>query len=123
MDRIDLYIEVQPVDRDDLTSQKSAEPSKTVATRVAAARSRQLTRFESSAGRLNKNLTPEQMKKDCLLDNETAALAKQSIQRLELSARSYSRILKVARTIADLDDSVQIKLQHFAEALQYRGGR
>jgi magnesium chelatase family protein len=122
LDRIDLIIEVQPVDRNDITDQPIAEPSAAVAIRVEAARQIQTRRFNNRPGCLNNNMSIEEVKQYCRLDPDTKAVANQAIHRLGLSARSYTKVIKVARTVADLAGSEHIEFPHFSEALQYRGG-
>ena len=121
LDRIDLIIEVQPVDYHAIIEQKIAEPSCAVAQRVTAARKLQFKRFDGRPGCLNNNMATEDIKKYCKLNNASKQLAIQAIHTLGLSARSYGKAVKVARTIADLENSEDIKIHHFSEALQYRG--
>jgi magnesium chelatase family protein len=123
LDRIDLIIEVQPVDRLDITERIEAEPSAAVASRVKVARAVQLRRFSNRPGCLNNNMTTDDLKKYCSLNDETKKVAKHAIAALGLTARSYTKAIKVARTIADLDNSETILLSHFSEALLYRGGK
>ncbi len=120
LDRIDLIIDVAPVGRDELTGQQTGEATTTIAIRVAAARKRQAERFTGPATKLNGRMTITDTQQFCRLDPETLTLAKQAVQRLRLSARAYNRILKVARTIADLAGADTITIQHFSEAMQYR---
>ena len=119
LDRIDLIIDVTRVEQKDLVAAKLAEPSSAVAARVQAARERQQKRF-GKGSYLNSSLTGPAVRQYCRLDTETSAVAGQAISRLSLSARSYNRILKVSRTIADLAEQDTIALPHFMEALQYR---
>lgn len=117
LDRIDLQIEVLRLDPAELTAPgRSGETSEQVRARVIAARERQLAR----AGKLNAALTPTEIERDCALDPPGRRLVEQAIQRLALSARAYHRILKVARTIADLSGAARIAPQHLAEAIGYR---
>ncbi len=122
LDRIDLTIDVQPVEISDL--QKKADPkaekSAVIRSRVIAARERQRMRFTGLGIRTNKEMSVRDLESLCPLDTACEVLLKQAAERLGFSARSYHRIIKVARTIADLADSDVIKLQHVAEALQYR---
>jgi magnesium chelatase family protein len=121
MDRIDLHVEVTPVPFADLAEAPSGEQSKFVRQRVMEARKRQEIRFVddnkiySNAQMSNKNLA-----KYCQLDEQGKTLLKNAMEKLSLSARAYDRIIKVARTIADLDGSDDIKTHHLAEAIQYR---
>ena len=118
LDRIDLMIEVPAVPETDLAARGGGEPSAVVRQRVVAARERQLAR----QGKENAQLSPEDIDAHCLPDCAGAALLKQAMQRLELSARAYHRILKVARTVADLAGEALIRGPHVAEAIQYRRG-
>jgi magnesium chelatase family protein len=120
MDRIDLHIEVDSVEYSDLNSSTEAEKSKDIKSRVDFARKIQNNRFDSSKVHNNASMTHEQFKKYCKLDKASEQLLKQAFESLNLSARAHNRILKVARTIADLDGSEDIKLDHIAEAIQYR---
>jgi magnesium chelatase family protein len=119
IDRIDMFVEVSRVDPQALTSRHQGEPSHIVAGRVQAARAQQSERFGSTLT-TNCTMSNEEIRQYCKLTPEALAVAKQALTSLHLSARSYMRILKVARTIADLADSVTIELQHISEALQYR---
>lgn len=121
MDRIDLHIEVNPVPFEELRNRESGENSATIRERVIAARSIQTERYKEVTGvHSNAMLTPKLMKKYCEIDQSGEALLKNAVDRLGFSARSYTRILKVARTIADLEHSENIATQHLAEAIQYR---
>ena len=119
MDRIDIIVEVPAVEFEHLRKRAEAEPSSAVKLRVDAARKRQQQRFDSGS-MCNARMGPEEMRKFCDLNNECAELMKDAFDALGLTARSYDRILKVARTIADLDASAEIQPQHIAEAIQYR---
>jgi len=121
MDRIDLHIEVSPVPFNELSDKASGEPSAAIRERVTAAREIQVARFADLPEiHSNSQLTPKLMKKYCEVDEAGNRLLKNAVERLGFSARSYARILKVARTIADLDHSENIESQHVAEAIQYR---
>jgi len=121
MDRIDLQIEVQRVPFDQLTDKRKGESSTTIRERVMQARQIQSERFSKENGiHTNSQLTPKLMRQYCQTDANGQALLKTAVDRLNLSARSYDRILKVARTIADLDQSSTIEAPHLAEAIQYR---
>lgn len=120
MDRIDLHINVSNVTYDDLSSQSMAEPSCSVRERVNRARQIQLKRFENSGIFSNSKMSGEMLKKYCKLDSECENIIKDAFSKLNLSARAYTRILKVARTIADLAGEENITANHLREALQYR---
>ncbi|MCX2746012.1 YifB family Mg chelatase-like AAA ATPase [Mangrovivirga sp. M17] len=121
LDRIDLHIEVTPVSFDEMTAQRKAESSQSIRERVLLARHIQLDRFKDMEGIHNNAMMPSQLiKKMCRVDETGKELLKSAMERLGLSARAYDRILKVARTIADLDQSETIKPAHLAEAIQYR---
>ena len=116
LDRIDIQIEVPAVPHDDLLKNADGETSAAIQARVEAARQRQLARQQKP----NAQLSVTEIDLFCAPDEKGATLLKQAITRLDLSARAYHRILKVARTIADLEGCEQIAIQHIAEAVQYR---
>ncbi|MDX5333826.1 MAG: YifB family Mg chelatase-like AAA ATPase [Gammaproteobacteria bacterium] len=116
LDRIDLQIEVLRPSREALERAEAGEDSATIRDRVLAARERQLAR----AGKANAQLNNREMARDCALDETDAALLQEAIRRFGLSMRAEHRILKVARTIADLGDSARITTAHLTEALTYR---
>ena len=122
MDRIDLHIEVAPVDFDELQADPGdTERSERVRNRVVRARGEQSSRFADHSGvHANAQMDARAVQANCQLDNEGTALLKMAIDRLGLSARAYTRVLKVARTIADLDGSEPIRPAHVSEAIQYR---
>ena len=121
LDRIDLHIEVTPVDFEKMSDQRPGESSATIRARVIRARQRQEARYADVPGvHCNAQMTPRLLGLYARPDDKGLALLKNAMNRLNLSARAYDRILKVARTIADLDDSEQILPQHLAEAIGYR---
>lgn len=122
LDRIDIHIEVTPVSFDELAKQESqAEGSEEVRQRVIHAREIQNSRFESIKGVHNNAQMPNNVVKQvCTIDPIGVNLLKKAMEKLNLSARAYDRILKVSRTIADLAGSEEIKIEHLAEAIQYR---
>ncbi len=121
LDRIDLHVEVTPVNFDQLASNRKAEVSEQIRERVIGARKVQTKRFEGNAEIHSNAMMPSQMVKEiCEISEAGKTLLKRAMEKLQLSARAYDRILKVARTIADLADSEDIKTEHLAEAIQYR---
>ena len=119
LDRIDIVVEVPAVHFEELRSRAEAEPSSEVKKRVNAARTIQNKRF-GKGGMCNARMGPEEMRRYCDLGEESADLMRNAFDTMGLTARSYDRILKVARTVADLDGSENIEPQHIAEAIQYR---
>jgi len=121
LDRIDIHIEVTPVNFEELSDKRLAEPSDAVRKRVMASRQIQERRFESvEATYCNAQMSKQLITRHCALDETSQGLLKKAMDRLGLSARAYDRILKVARTIADLDASQSIGTEHIAEAIQFR---
>ncbi|MCB9202123.1 MAG: YifB family Mg chelatase-like AAA ATPase [Flavobacteriales bacterium] len=121
LDRIDIHIEVVPVNFDDLSDKRKGEPSIEIRKRVIKAREIQNERFKELKDiHYNAQMPPKQMEKYCQLDDKSFQLLKTAMEKLNLSARAYDRILRVARTIADLDASENIQTGHIAEAIQYR---
>jgi magnesium chelatase family protein len=121
MDRIDIQVEVPAVPYRDLMGTRTSESSATIRERVVTARQQQLERFRGMPGlRCNAHMTPALVQRTCRLGVTEAALLEQAVKRLGLSARAFERILKVTRTIADLDGAGEIGVRHLAEAIQYR---
>ena len=121
LDRIDLHIEVEPVPFHDLAQKPLGEASQPIRDRVIAARKIQSTRFQGFKSiHYNAQMTPKQLRTYCALDSTSKDLIKTAMEKLGLSARAYDRILKVARTIADLAVKENIHPDHIAEAIQYR---
>lgn len=120
LDRIDLHVEVPAVSFRDLATDERGEESVSVRERVIAARARQVERYHGSRAHNNAQLRPGQSRKYCRIDGPGRTLIEQAVARLGLSARAYMRILKVARTIADLEQRDSIAAEHVAEAIQYR---
>ncbi len=121
LDRIDIHIEVPAVKYKELRAPSSAEDSASVRQRVIAARDRQLERFNSEKKTYaNAQMMPKMIRKHCIITPEGEKLLENAITRLGLSARAHDRILKVARTIADLDGASGIEPRHLSEAIQYR---
>lgn len=121
LDRIDLHIEVNPVPFDKLSNETPAESSKSIKERVQQARNMQTERYlQEDNIHYNAQMDVKHIKKYCKLNENTKNLLKKAMESLNLSARAYDRILKVSRTIADLDNAKDIESQHIAEAIQYR---
>lgn len=120
LDRIDMIIQVPAVQYEDLRRRKEAEPSAAIKERVDFARKRQIRRFGEASGLCNARMGPAELRSYCKLDEESDELMKMAYDTFGLTARSYDRILKVARTIADLDDCDRINSDHLAEAIRYR---
>jgi magnesium chelatase family protein len=121
LDRIDLHVEVTPVNFNELASERLSEKSMDIRARVTNARTIQITRFEDREDVFcNAQMSPNMVRKICKISDSGQALLKQAMEKLGLSARAYDRILKVARTIADLAESEEIKLEHLAEAIHFR---
>lgn len=120
LDRIDLHVEVTPVTFDELTDATNSESSLVIRARVITARNIQESRFSKHKIHCNAQMSTSILKKHCVIDDEAIHILKMAMEKLDLSARAYDRILKVARTIADLANSEHIKTVHIAEAIQYR---
>ena len=119
LDRIDMFIEMNDVPFEDLSGKAVGEPSASIRRRVMAARQRQAERFGDSI-RTNARMGIQQIEAFCSLSKGCQAMMEQAFKRMNLSARAYQRLRKVARTIADLDGSDQIREKHLAEAIRYR---
>lgn len=120
LDRIDIQIEVTPIKYQKLDSDEKVETSEEIRRRVNNARKIQRERYKENGIFSNAELTPSLIEKYCKIDEESRKILKSSFEKLGLSARAYGRILKVARTIADLDEKEEIRVEHIAEAIQYR---
>lgn len=121
LDRIDIHIEVTPVPFDKLSDERKGESSIDIRKRVTKARERQTERFkESETVHYNAQMNVKQIRTHCKLDEASKTLLKTAMERLNLSARAYDRILKVSRTIADLDGAIDLNGSHLSEAIQYR---
>jgi magnesium chelatase family protein len=120
MDRVDIHVEVPRVEYEKLSDDRLGEPSDCVRERVEAARERQRRRFEGTGRTTNAEMGPGEVRKYCKLDEAGEALMRAAMAKLQLSARAYHRVLKVARTIADLAGEEGIRAVHVAEAVQYR---
>ena len=121
LDRIDIHIEVPAVKYKELRAPSSSEDSAAVRGRVIAARHKQTERFKGEAKTYcNAQMAPKLIRKHCAISPEGEKLLENAVTRLGLSARAHDRILKVSRTIADLDASPDIQAKHLSEAIQYR---
>ena len=121
LDRIDIHIEVTPVPFEKLSDERKGESSVDIRKRVTKARELQTKRFEDSeVVHYNAQMNTKQIRKHCKLDDTSMQLLKTAMERLNLSARAYDRILKVSRTIADLEGALSIESTHISEAIQYR---
>lgn len=120
LDRIDIHIEVQKVEFEQLSDRRKGESSEVIRARVLKARQRQAERFSTLSINYNAQMGPKELEQFCQIDKVSLDLIKNVMQRLNLSARAYDRILKVARTIADLAGVEEIHCDHIAEAIQYR---
>ncbi len=120
LDRMDIHIEVQNVEYETISSKEKAESSSEIKKRVNRARAIQQKRFEGTDISCNAKMTPAATQKYCTMSPQADAMMKDSFKKLGMSGRAYDKILRVARTIADLDGSENIEAKHIAEALQYR---
>lgn len=123
MDRIDIHVAVPRVDYDKLTDHRLGEPSAGIRARVESAREVQRRRFAGTSLLCNADMGPKEVREICALDGAGLALLKAAMQQLQMSARAFHRIQKLARTIADLAGSERIETAHLAEAIQYRPRR
>ena len=120
LDRVDIHVEVPRVDFEKLSEERLGEPSAAIRARVEGARTIQRQRLEGTAAVCNADFGPAELRKYCALEKQARQLVRQAMQHYSLSARGFHRVLKLARTIADLAGDVQITADHLAEALQYR---
>lgn len=120
MDRIDLHIDVDSVSYGEFRSEVEEEPSKTIKERVDKVRKIQLERFKNDGIFTNADMSNALIKRYCKIDDKCEKMLEQAFKMLNLSARATNRILKVARTIADMDGAINIEQKHLAEAIQYR---
>jgi magnesium chelatase family protein len=123
LDRIDIHVEVPRVEFEKLADTRRGEPSAAIRARVEAARERQRQRFRGTALRCNADMRPAEIREFCQVDEASRNLLGAAMRQLQMSARAYHRILKLARTIADLAGSERIETAHIAEAIQYRPRR
>ncbi len=120
LDRIDIHVEVPRVDYEKLSSDRLVEPSVKIRERVQAARERQGARFAGTNLQCNGDMGPGEVRKFCVIDDAGRSLLRAVMQQMLMNARAYHRILKLARTIADLAGCEKIETAHIAEAIQYR---
>jgi magnesium chelatase family protein len=120
LDRFDIHVEVPRVKYEKLSSDRLGEPSSAIRERICAARERQQQRFQGTPLLTNADMGPAELRAHCMLDSSGQSLMKAAVQQLNLSARGYHRVLKLARTIADLAGAERIGPAHLAEAVQYR---
>ena len=120
LDRIDIHVEVPAVPRKALLAEMHAEPSETIRQRVVAARMLQIQRFKRTKIYSNAQMANRHIRAHCRIGDDAAVLLESAIERLGLSARAYNRILKISRTIADLNGTADIQIEHVTEAIQYR---
>jgi len=120
LDRIDLHVEAPAVAPAELRGSPNGESSAEVRRRVSAARARQLERFAGRGIFYNALMSPRELRRHCALDDDSERVLQTAVERLGLSARSYGRVLRIARTVADLSGEPRIGAGHVAEALQYR---
>ena len=123
LDRVDIFIEVPHIDYEKLSDDRLGEKSEVVQARVTAARLLQQERFKGTTLVSNNEMTPIEVREFCQAEEDAKSLLKAAMKQLYLSARAFHRILKLARSIADLENSGIIKANHIAEAIQYRPRR
>ncbi len=123
LDRIDIHVEVPRVEFEKLSDERRGEPSAAIRARVEAARERQRRRFQGTTLRCNADMRPAEIREFCQVDEASRSLLGAAMRQLQMSARAYHRILKLARTIADLAGEERIQTPHIAEAIQYRPRR
>ena len=120
LDRIDIHVELSPLNEEELLKAPDSEPSCEIRKRVTAARTIQNQRMANTGIYCNAQMEPAQLQEYCKLDTESITYLRHSIRELQLSARAYDRILRVARTIADIEAKPNITTEHIFEAVQYR---
>ena len=120
LDRIDIHIEVSPIQYETLSSNRESENSETIKQRVDKARIIQNERYKNDNIHSNSELTSDLLKKYCKLDKKSSEILKNAFEKFGLSARAHDKVIKLARTIADLDEEENILAKHIAEAIQYR---
>ncbi len=120
LDRIDIHIEVSPIQYETLSSNRESENSETIKQRVDKARIIQNERYKNDNIHSNSELTSDLLKKYCKLDKKSSEILKNAFEKFGLSARAHDKVIKLARTIADLDEEENILSKHIAEAIQYR---
>jgi magnesium chelatase family protein len=120
LDRIDIHIEVPPVDYEQLTDKTAAESSAQIRERVNAARQIQQKRFDGTSVHCNARMGSSEVRKYCVMSSAAQNFLRSVFDKMNMSARAYDKVLKVARTIADLDGCEEIDVVHISEAVQYR---
>ena len=123
IDRVDIFVEVPRIDYEKLTDDRLGEQSSEIQARVKVGRATQRNRFEGTKLACNAEMTPTEVKEFCQVEESAQSLLKAAMNQLYLSARAFHRILKLARTIADLENADIIRAHHLAEAIQYRPRR